>query len=293
MGLTHHQVEVLSMVERAASILSTIGIASIISTFCLSRQFRNPIQRIVFINAFYNIFDVTATFISLSGPSAGNSSRLCQFQGFLMQMFPLSDVLWTLAMAIDVFLIVFYKYDTEDLHKLEVKYIAVITALVFIPAASFLFVHTKERGPMYGSVTIWCSISPHWVLFRILFFYGPIWLTIFIVIILYLMVGIEILKQRRFFKSLDNDFNQPPRRPPVSFRKYILMPLMFWFLLLAIWVAPTVNRVASFINPEFVSFPLYIAVGSMGSLRGFWNGVVFMVIGMKERKRKKTRSRIT
>jgi len=172
--------------------------------------------------------------------------------------------------------------------------------------------------------------------------------------VLYFLVGIEILKQRRFFKSLDSEFvtldslnnidlnstvvttieanaisptytinphdngkelafessgsastssrrpapsiayeSQPPRRPPVSFRKYILMPVMFFVLLLAIWVAPTVNRVASFINPSFVSFPLYIAVGSMGSLRGFWNGVVFVVVGMKERKRRKTRSRVT
>jgi len=81
--------------------------------------------------------------------------------------------------------------------------------------------------------------------------------------------------------------HQPARRPAISFRQYILMPLMFFFLLLAIWVAPTVNRVASFINPNFVSFPLYLAVGSMGSLRGFWNGVVFIVIGIKERKRRK------
>jgi hypothetical protein len=167
--------------------------------------------------------------------------------------------------------------------------------------------------------------------------------------ILYFLVGIEILKQRRIFKSLDSEFvtldsvnnaslnnynnsiatttegtgqfstrapsshngkeltfessmspslsspqheeiafdHRPVRRAPVSFRKYILMPLMFFFLLLAIWVAPTVNRVASFINPNFVSYPLYLAVGSMGSLRGFWNGVVFIVIGMKERKRRK------
>lgn len=86
MVLSHHQLQVLTLVERSASILSVIGIATIVGTFSLSRQFRNPIQRIVFINAFYNIFDVTATFISLSGPEAGNSSRLCQFQGFLMQM---------------------------------------------------------------------------------------------------------------------------------------------------------------------------------------------------------------
>jgi hypothetical protein len=211
MGLTHHQLEVLTVVERTASVLSVIGIATIIATFSFSPKFRNPIHRIVFINSFYNIFDVTATFISLSGPAAGNRSRLCQFQGFLWQMyslqtfgvghartdeklnrFPLADVLWTLAMSIDVFLIVFYKYDTEDLHKLEIKYIAIITTLVFIPACAFLFIHNPERGPVYGSVTVtpfylsiytktynnwqlWCSISPKWVIFRIVFFYGPIW----------------------------------------------------------------------------------------------------------------------
>jgi hypothetical protein len=68
--------------------------------------------------------------------------------------FPLADVLWTLAMAIDVFLIVFYKYDTEDLHKLEKKYITVITTVVFVPAFTFLFIHTEEKGPMLASVTV-------------------------------------------------------------------------------------------------------------------------------------------
>jgi hypothetical protein len=86
MGLTHDQIHTLTVVERSASVLSVLGIATIILTFLFSGQFRNPIHRIVFINAFYNIFDVTATFISLSGPEAGNTSKLCQFQGFLNQM---------------------------------------------------------------------------------------------------------------------------------------------------------------------------------------------------------------
>jgi hypothetical protein len=68
--------------------------------------------------------------------------------------FPLADVLWTLAMACDVFLVVFYYYDVEALRKLEVKYIGVITAFVSIPAVTFLFIRTPERGPMYGSVTV-------------------------------------------------------------------------------------------------------------------------------------------
>jgi hypothetical protein len=87
MTLSEGQLHTLAIVERSASILSILGIATIIGTFCLSRQFRNPIHRIIFINAFYNLDDVTATTISLSGPAAGNHSALCQFQGFLMQMY--------------------------------------------------------------------------------------------------------------------------------------------------------------------------------------------------------------
>lgn len=175
---------------------------------------------------------------------------------------------------------------------------------------------------------------------------------IFTVMMLYCIIGIEILKQRHMFKSIGNDyitldtvvsannvssnhFNntvvmtvevnvqpepvhiaklhdrketgfsslsestshlhppdsialaRPPHRSPVSFRQYILMPLMFFVVLLAIWVAPTTNRISAFINPGYVSYPLLLAVGSMGSLRGFWNGVVFITLGVKERKRQK------
>jgi hypothetical protein len=78
-----------------------------------------------------------------------------------------------------------------------------------------------------------------------------------------------------------------PVKAPVSFRQYILMPLLFFVVLLAVWVAPTTNRISQFIDPTFVSYPLYVAVGTTGSLRGFWNGVVFITIGMKERKRQK------
>lgn len=173
--------------------------------------------------------------------------------------------------------------------------------------------------------------------------------VISIVMMLYCLVGIEILKQRHVFKSISkeyttldtimsrnnfspNHFNNAvamtevgvpspptpitrlhdrketgsvsvssstshprpsvaaqsiPNRSPVSFRQYILMPLMFFVVLLAIWVAPTTNRIGAFINPRFQSYPLLLAVVSTGSLRGFWNAVVFIALGMKERKRQK------
>lgn len=64
------------------------------------------------------------------------------------------------------------------------------------------------------------------------------------------------------------------------------MPLTIFIVLLVIWVAPSTNRVASLLNPTYLSDPLLIAVAATGSLRGFWNGIVFVTLGMKARRRK-------
>ncbi|OAA41697.1 GPCR, family 2-like protein [Metarhizium rileyi] len=203
--ITVGQNKALEIVGRTASVLSALGIVTIIAVFCLLPHFRNPMHRIIFINAFYNAFDVVCTMISVSGPAAGSSSALCQLQAFLNQMFPLADVLWTLAMAINVFLIVFRRYDGESLKRLEWKYMVVITALTFIPAFAFLFIHSEEKGPLYGSVTLWCSIAPKWVLLRIVFYYVPIWFMILIAMVIYCLVGIEILRRRVVFHSFNSN----------------------------------------------------------------------------------------
>lgn len=79
----------------------------------------------------------------------------------------------------------------------------------------------------------------------------------------------------------------PTKTSSLSFRQYILMPLFFFLALLLVWVAPSTNRVASFINPSFSSYPLMLMVGITGSLRGFWNGIVFVAVGMRSWKRRK------
>ncbi len=79
----------------------------------------------------------------------------------------------------------------------------------------------------------------------------------------------------------------PTKTSSLSFRQYILMPLFFFLAMLLVWVAPSTNRVATFINPSFFSYPLNLVVGVTGSLRGFWNGIVFVVVGMRSWKRRK------
>jgi hypothetical protein len=57
-------------------------------------------------------------------------------------------------MALDTYLVVFHRFDTYSLRKLERYYISLITLLTFIPALVFLFIRTSVKGPIYGSETV-------------------------------------------------------------------------------------------------------------------------------------------
>lgn len=78
---------------------------------------------------------------------------MCAFADILSR-FPLADVLWTFAMALDVYLVVFYHFDGRALKSLEIPYVVAITTLTFIPALVFLFIRTSARGSIYGSAIV-------------------------------------------------------------------------------------------------------------------------------------------
>jgi hypothetical protein len=188
----------IGVAGRVTSVLSILGSATIVAAFMCSRHLRSPIHRIIFFNAFYNLFDSVTTMISVNGPYAGDYSSLCQFQGFALQMyvfhhqawnlvgsyllerkeriswrwytrFPIADVLWTFAMALDTYLVVFHRFDTHSLHKLEKYYLSIITIVTFIPALVFLFIRTPAKGPIYGSEKVNFTFShsePHRISMR-------------------------------------------------------------------------------------------------------------------------------
>ncbi|KAL4863342.1 hypothetical protein BDV12DRAFT_206634 [Aspergillus spectabilis] len=310
MKLTHDQLHHLSIAGRTASALSLLGVATIIATFTFSENFRSPTHRLMLINAFYNLFDFIATMISVSGPEAGDNSGLCRFQAFSLQMFPVADVLWTVAMTWNVVLVVFWQYEPDALRRLEKKYLAVITTLTFVPALVFLFIRSSDKGPLYGSVTFWCSISPNWVLFRIIFYYAPIWFLIVLVLVLYVIILQEMFKLRHELMITRNDclalsstaspsdesIGQTNRndikasevlvirqKSAVSLRKFLLMPILFFLALLTTWVTPTINRLYAFRHPGKEPYPLMVGVAALGSLRGFWNGIIFVSLRSKGR----------
>lgn len=89
MALQETEMHIVDVVERTSSALSLLGAAFIISTFLTNKGFHKPINRLVFYACWGNLMTNIATLISLSGPRTGVNGPLCQFQGFLIQMYVL------------------------------------------------------------------------------------------------------------------------------------------------------------------------------------------------------------
>ncbi|KAL9113371.1 MAG: hypothetical protein Q9227_002412 [Pyrenula ochraceoflavens] len=148
--------------------------------------------------------------ISTSGIELGVDSPLCQFQAFLIQTFMPADALWMFAMACNVYLTFFHHYDAHQLRSLEWRYFLFSYGLPLVPAFIYLFIHTTERGKIYGSASLWCWISIDWDALRVATFYGPVWLVILLTFGIYLWAGREIFQKRRQLRQFAGFKHGPP-----------------------------------------------------------------------------------
>ncbi|KAJ5304373.1 uncharacterized protein N7443_004033 [Penicillium atrosanguineum] len=213
MSPSQAQLFAISLTERICSAVSLVGTFVIVSTFISFRSFRKPINRLVFYASWGNIMANIATLISQSGIQAGFGSSLCQFQAFLIQWFMPADALWTFAMACNVYLTFFHKYNSEQLRQLEWKYVLCCYGLPFIPAFAYFFIKTQSRGRVYGSAILWCWVAVPWDFLRIAVFYGPVWFVISLTFAIYLRAGSVIYQKRRQLRgvggidSIDSDIH--------------------------------------------------------------------------------------
>lgn len=173
MSPSESQLFAISTTERVCSAVSLAATSITIVSFICSGSFRKPFNRLVFYASWGNIMANLATVISREGIHAGRDSPLCQFQAFLIQWwvqstsytmpldwtsmlsrFTPADALWALAMACNVYLTFFRKYDSDQLRRLEWKYCAFCYGLPFIPAFAYFFIHSRAQGKIYGSAIV-------------------------------------------------------------------------------------------------------------------------------------------
>ncbi|KAM7214917.1 hypothetical protein V8F06_009669 [Rhypophila decipiens] len=193
----------LSIVERSCSVFSLLGCIFIISTFCLDKAFRKPINRLVFYASFGNLMTNVATLMARSFIGDVNSAG-CQFQAFMIQMFMPADALWTMAMALNVYLTFYHKFDAQRLRKMDTAYLITCYGIPFIIAFTYIFISTPKQGRFYGNAVLWCWVSQNWDIMRIATFYGPVWIVTLITFFIYLRAGSDIYKRHKQLRDFSS-----------------------------------------------------------------------------------------
>ncbi|KAL8989607.1 MAG: hypothetical protein Q9169_008323 [Polycauliona sp. 2 TL-2023] len=209
-SLTQEQSLVMALTERIISSASVVGILFIILTYMFSSAFSKPINRLVFYASWGNLGLCIVALISMDGPDAGEDSALCQFQGFMAQLFLGVDAYWAFCMAVNIYLVFFRSYNTHQLQGLDHKYFIACYGFALIPSIVYLFIHTKDRGKIYGGAVLWCWVSNEWNFLRIAVLYVFMWVAVLIAIVIYIMAGRDVWRKRDALKGFLNPFNEDP-----------------------------------------------------------------------------------
>ncbi|KAM0266617.1 hypothetical protein ACHAPA_006667 [Fusarium lateritium] len=196
LGLTEGDVKLITIIQQVCSVLSLVGCIFIITTFFLCDAFHKPINRLVFYASFGNIM-ASICFIMADSFVDSPQGAGCQIQAFLLHTFVGADALWTLAMAINVYLAFYHRFDAQRLRKMEMPYLISCYGIPFIPAFIFIFIKNGQGVGIYGSAVQWCWITPEWDSLRIATFYGPIWVIIAITLAIYIRSGSTIYRKRQ------------------------------------------------------------------------------------------------
>lgn len=144
-----------------------------------------------------------------------------------------ADAFWSLAMAVNVYLTFYYKFDAQKLRKMEIPYLLCCYGLPFIIAFVFVFIKDPVKNKIYGDATLWCWVRQTWDIWRIITFYGPVWYvllgeyrmtaqltasraTICITFFIYIRAGREIYHNHKKLQGLNYTSHGEPEPLPLN-----------------------------------------------------------------------------
>ncbi|KAL8686574.1 MAG: hypothetical protein Q9218_007008, partial [Villophora microphyllina] len=120
------------------------------------------------------------------------------------------DAYWAFCMAVNIYLVFFRGYSTKQLRSLDHKYFIACYGLSLIPAVTYLFITTEDRGKIYGGAILWCWVSKPWSFLRIAVLYVFMWVAVLIAIIIYIMAFRYVWRKRSALDGFLNPFNENP-----------------------------------------------------------------------------------
>ncbi|KAK0621808.1 hypothetical protein B0T17DRAFT_600593 [Bombardia bombarda] len=215
--LSLEQIRQLLIIERVFGIISFLSQLSIFICYGLFKPLRTMPNTLLMLCSTTSLVFSVVVMIGYNGILAGEKSGLCQAQAMLSQWAMPSSAWWSLAMAINVLLVFLPKYRPRYtkrwyfLHLFICSGVQLLIAL-FLPFAGYdLWKSNHTKSFFYGPANVWCWITVDWVLFRLVN-YIQVWFCFVTSLLIYIVIGIYVFRERNKLKQLCGDLDSNLRR---------------------------------------------------------------------------------
>lgn len=246
-------------VSTAFSVLSLIGALSIIFSYYKFPKLRKFSFKLVLFMSITDGFSCISYFLG----SPTTDTALCTLQGFLQQLFQLSSILWTTAIATTLYRAVVKQTGSQELLP---RFHLVCSG---IPA---LFALLPLLTSSYGNTAAWCwifvdpsspAIGQVW---RLLLFYLPLWAAV-------VFNGYTYYISNRAMRGLfqSSSESEIPKRYRNLMKRLNAYPL----ILAGCWFFATINRIQNAFAPNNPVFVLYMLQVVGRSLQGTLNAIAY------------------
>jgi hypothetical protein len=178
--------------------------------------------------------------------------------------------MWTLCIA--VFLLITVVFNVQAKERIALKIEILFHCCVW--SIALLFTLLPIIGLTYGRSGLWCWIDGNETLGVVwiwITFYGPLWLLIIAVIIIYLTIAGYLLYRRKKLLDLTQGSNDMFARDIKVYMRLFGYPLIF----LLVWLFPTINRLYQSISGGQFSFTLVLLHALFDQLQGFFNCILY------------------
>jgi len=259
--LQQHQQLIIIAARATTATLSLLGSVFIIGWMVLSGEIRNMATRLIFFLSLMFVIEAFSNILTIPvWNGLGQNKELCYTQGIMMQFTQIAEFAWITVIAINLYLNVSFKMQTENFEK--IYHICVWIFTCTCTTIPFII------DDAYGFNGLWCWLTDtQGKIFWWTVFYGPLICIWVVVIVLYVLIY-RAAQQNAKALNLGQDQKNYTRAILRHSRAYPVIFIIFYTI-------PLINRFHDTISPDNNIFALVLLQVLTAPLLGFANAVAF------------------
>jgi len=153
--------------------------------------------------------------------------------GLSIQFFFISSILWTTAIAVNIFLVAVLKKDIKDIERYEYVFHIVIWILSLSLTVPLYILDNNNQNsalPIMGNATLWCWITNDYGKYRMIFFFGPLWFVFLFNAVIYISLEVICRKRRK-----NNNYNDICDDDQSNGKSVVKKSNLYLLILFIIW----------------------------------------------------------